>query len=149
MGLLDEAIRDHLELRRRHGADPSEVAREEHEALDSVFPDEQPRGLDDFAHADDHGGFAASDGHFEASSDHQALADPDGLAEETVEMDMEAFLAADAQLEAQQVGQASGPVRAPLATAMEDESLEWELPDRATAEPPPDPLPGQEHLPFE
>lgn len=33
MGLLDEAIRDHLELKRRRGADPSIVAREEHEAL--------------------------------------------------------------------------------------------------------------------
>jgi hypothetical protein len=33
MGLLDDAIRDHLELKRRHGADPSEVARLEHEAL--------------------------------------------------------------------------------------------------------------------
>src|SRR5882724_11859299 len=33
MGLLDEAIKDHLELKRRHGADPSEVARQEHEAL--------------------------------------------------------------------------------------------------------------------
>jgi hypothetical protein len=33
MGLLDEAIRDHLELKRRHGADPGEVARIEHEAL--------------------------------------------------------------------------------------------------------------------
>jgi hypothetical protein len=33
MGLLDDAIREHLELRRRHGADPSEVARQEQEAL--------------------------------------------------------------------------------------------------------------------
>jgi hypothetical protein len=33
MGLLDDAIRDHLELKRRHGADPSEVARQEDEAL--------------------------------------------------------------------------------------------------------------------
>src|SRR3954447_9044834 len=33
MGLLDDAIRDHLELKRRHGADPSEVARQEQEAF--------------------------------------------------------------------------------------------------------------------
>ncbi len=33
MGLLDDAIREHLELKRRRGADPSEVARQEHEAL--------------------------------------------------------------------------------------------------------------------
>src|SRR4051812_49263684 len=33
MGLLDDAIREHLELKRRHGADPDEVARQEREAL--------------------------------------------------------------------------------------------------------------------
>jgi hypothetical protein len=35
MGLLDDAIREHLELKRRRGADPGEVARQEHEALAS------------------------------------------------------------------------------------------------------------------
>ena len=33
MGLLDDAIREHLELKRRRGADPAEVARQESEAL--------------------------------------------------------------------------------------------------------------------
>jgi hypothetical protein len=33
MGLLDEAIREHLELKRRHGADAGEIARLEQEAL--------------------------------------------------------------------------------------------------------------------
>ena len=33
MGLLDDAIREHLELKRRHGADPEEVGRQEREAL--------------------------------------------------------------------------------------------------------------------
>jgi hypothetical protein len=33
MGLLDDAIREHLELKRRHGADPDEVQRQEREAL--------------------------------------------------------------------------------------------------------------------
>lgn len=36
MGLLDEAIREHLELKRRHGAGASEVAQQEHEALGPV-----------------------------------------------------------------------------------------------------------------
>jgi hypothetical protein len=36
MGLLDDAIREHLELKRQHGADPSEVDRLEHEALGPV-----------------------------------------------------------------------------------------------------------------
>jgi hypothetical protein len=36
MGLLDDAIREHLELKRRRGADPAEVARSEQEALGPV-----------------------------------------------------------------------------------------------------------------
>jgi hypothetical protein len=36
MGLLDDAIREHLELKRQHGADPDEVARQEREALGSA-----------------------------------------------------------------------------------------------------------------
>jgi hypothetical protein len=33
MGLLDDAIREHLELKKKHGADPGEVERQEREAL--------------------------------------------------------------------------------------------------------------------
>jgi hypothetical protein len=33
MGLLDDAIREHLELKRQRGADPGEVERQEREAL--------------------------------------------------------------------------------------------------------------------
>jgi hypothetical protein len=33
MGLLDDAIREHLELKRQHGGDPSEIERQEREAL--------------------------------------------------------------------------------------------------------------------
>jgi hypothetical protein len=36
MGLLDDAIREHLELKRRRGADPAEVERLEREALGPV-----------------------------------------------------------------------------------------------------------------
>ena len=36
MGELEEAIREHLELKRRRGADAAEVAREEQEALAPV-----------------------------------------------------------------------------------------------------------------
>jgi hypothetical protein len=45
MGLLDDAIREHLELKRRRGADPSEIEREESEALGPVRRD--ARDLDD------------------------------------------------------------------------------------------------------
>jgi hypothetical protein len=46
MGLLDDAIREHLELMRRHGADPEEVSRQEREALGSA------RGGGEFARAE-------------------------------------------------------------------------------------------------
>lgn len=42
MGLLDDAIRDHLELKRRRGADPAEIARLEQEALGPVRRERTP-----------------------------------------------------------------------------------------------------------
>jgi hypothetical protein len=39
MGLLDDAIRDHLDLKRRRGADPAEIERAEREALGPVRRD--------------------------------------------------------------------------------------------------------------
>jgi hypothetical protein len=49
MGLLDEAIREHLDLKRRRGADPSEVDRLEREALGPVrrAPHDAPEALVD------------------------------------------------------------------------------------------------------
>jgi len=46
MGLLDDAIRDHLDLKRRRGADPTEIAREESEALGPVRRGEVDLGDD-------------------------------------------------------------------------------------------------------
>jgi hypothetical protein len=50
MGLLDDAIREHLDLKRRRGADPDEVARQEQEALG-------PPRTGQFATPDDDEGF--------------------------------------------------------------------------------------------
>ena len=47
MGLLDDAIREHLELKRRRGADPGEVAREQREALDTPHQPLAERPADD------------------------------------------------------------------------------------------------------
>ncbi len=51
MGLLDDAIREHLDLKRRRGADPTEVDQAEREALgpvrrapETLEPDEFPPG---------------------------------------------------------------------------------------------------------
>jgi hypothetical protein len=42
MGLLDDAIRDHLDLKRRRGSDPTEIARMEREALGPVRRGPEP-----------------------------------------------------------------------------------------------------------
>jgi hypothetical protein len=47
MGLLDDAIKEHLELKRRHGADPGEVARLENEALGPARRDPTPTAVDE------------------------------------------------------------------------------------------------------
>jgi len=48
MGLLDDAIREHLELKRKHGANPEDVARQEQEALGPGLRNEfaQPEGTE-------------------------------------------------------------------------------------------------------
>lgn len=50
MGLLDDAIREHLELKRRRGADPAEVARAEQEALGPVRREPEPAAVQDSVH---------------------------------------------------------------------------------------------------
>src|SRR5215472_2214423 len=42
MGMLNDAIREHLELKRLRGADPGEVAREERDALGAVQREANP-----------------------------------------------------------------------------------------------------------
>jgi hypothetical protein len=56
MGLLDDAIREHLDLKRRRGADPSEIAKEEADALGPVRRDaerEEPAAADEAAAVED------------------------------------------------------------------------------------------------
>jgi hypothetical protein len=47
MGLLDDAIREHLDLKRRRGADPAEVEKAEREALGPVRRDGSATALSD------------------------------------------------------------------------------------------------------
>jgi hypothetical protein len=42
MGLLDDAIREHLDLKRRRGGDPAEIARLEQEALGPAQREPEP-----------------------------------------------------------------------------------------------------------
>jgi hypothetical protein len=114
MGLLDEAIREHLELKRRRGADPAEVAREQHEALD--LPSSSPPETEHDSPADGGEGVEPTDGRLaldraEAGSalDDRLPAEPEvefsserghtGHLEETAELDMESVLESDEVLE--------------------------------------------------
>jgi hypothetical protein len=95
MGLLDEAIREHLELKRRSGADPSAVARAEHEALAPVFGDEQA-GPDELARDAMTGQEDASEAHA-VGSESLPQAEPFGagastVGEETAELDMRSLI---------------------------------------------------------
>jgi hypothetical protein len=140
MGLLDDAIREHLELKRRRGADPSEVAREQHEALDPV--PREPTELT--AEAGPIEGAAQSTAAEPLDTPEAALiagGAPDGMPDdpadappveatappvggETQELDMRTVLDDDA------ASGASGPV-----PAGDGDSLEWEMPGEGAAEP--------------
>jgi hypothetical protein len=142
MGSLEDAIREHLELKRLRGADPAEVAREQHEALDP------PTGEDPAAAAD----ALESDGTLPTGqapaepaveSDHPAPApssspsgEPSAEGQETAELDMRAVLqggAAPAGDTVAPVGPiVAGPARASSAAAPEEDSLEWEMPERSS-----------------
>jgi hypothetical protein len=58
MGLLDDAIREHLDLKRRRGADPSEIAKEEVDALGPVRRDAADQEPSEDAAPAEHGSYA-------------------------------------------------------------------------------------------
>jgi hypothetical protein len=69
MGLLDDAIREHLDLKRRRGADPAEVERAEREALGPVRRNPAPADIqatDESDFAADESGFPADESDFAA-----------------------------------------------------------------------------------
>lgn len=136
MGLLDEAIREHLELKRRHGADPQQIAREEHEVLNPIeFGVEPPA-------------WAQGPGELSAAGSPPALGSPfDGagaqIEQETLEVDMAAVIAqGEGVSEQEPPGEApleqdppAGPIRARRITGAAEpgelaEDFEWEVPAR-------------------
>jgi hypothetical protein len=54
MGLLDDAIREHLDLKRKRGADPGEVEKLEREALGPVRREPTARSMDTVPHLEVH-----------------------------------------------------------------------------------------------
>lgn len=76
MGLLDDAIRDHLDLKRRRGADPGEVERAEREALGPVRRNPTPSELADADAAAEPTGAPAYDQADEDRWSHDSLQEP-------------------------------------------------------------------------
>jgi hypothetical protein len=135
MGLLDDAIRDHLELKRLRGADPGEVAREQKEALTPVLDDE---------------GVAAEDDPPLVLEDFNlGTAQPAAAAEvakggqETAELDMQTVLGEEQDgsphpLPDEAPGVSALPLDGPPAELDGQASLEWEVlddPSTAPADP--------------
>jgi hypothetical protein len=155
MGLLDEAIREHLELKRRRGADPSAIAREEREALAPVFPDEpadddgdSPNGAPEAVEAEPAAVPAEAHTHEEGR-----LADLSTAGQETAELDMQAVLEGDL-LDVTDSASPGGPLADPVPAFPGDEtlvedSLDWEFPGERADEGAPEDIPGQERLSFE
>jgi len=136
MGLLDDAIREHLELKRLRGADPGAVAREEQDALGPVRHEgetdqggEESRG----ERPQDTGGSVFPNSESDRASDLSTAG------QETTEINMEAELAAEA--DSADAQQATPPTRAATVThsahmpASTEESLEWEVPGDSSEEP--------------
>jgi hypothetical protein len=136
MGVFDEAIREHLELKRRHGADPGEVAQLERRALG---PAEEPLGWEpdepDRASRDD-----LQDGSTYAEAEESAAASPysahrdsgravasERVQEETVEIEMSELFASSEDVRdaagSAEPGFASPP---PPAVAPREQGLDFE-----------------------
>jgi hypothetical protein len=156
MGLLDDAIREHLELKRRSGADPSAVAREEREALAPVLAEDP---VEEAAQSTYHGleapAFAPVDSVPAQQPDDQAQrpADLSTIGQETAELDMQAVMEEDP--DAADGGSPVGPiVDGPTPPAYEgplpvEDGPGWELRSEQEREPAPADIPGQERLTFE
>ena len=146
MGLLDHAIREHLELKRRRGADPGEVARQEREALaPELQPSEAEHGdADDFAVEEHPEAPHDLEHHPHDEPRHQAQpVDLSPAGQETAEIDMRSVLEA-ADEPAPGHHEAAAP-----AHAHEEPAFGWEMPAPQDAEEPPAEIPGQERLTFE
>jgi hypothetical protein len=151
MGLLDDAIREHLELKRLRGADPGEVAREQREALDPVPRDtraeQDDHGEDDVRSAalgDDVAGddsenevvSAAGEGDEHGAPPPEPGATFSHVGQETAELDMRTVLGEESNAprdEHTPARLAGGGGETPAEEPPTEDSLEWEVPGDSSA----------------
>jgi hypothetical protein len=154
MGLLDEAIREHLELKRRRGGDAREIAREEEEVLRPLDFSEVPSWAQGPAELEPHEPAAAPwgealnepavaegpgpapfDGDFDLEEAALAQGPPERaggqLEQETVEVDMAAMIAESDPVAGEAPAAGGGPITARRITSSPDgppqlgEDFEW------------------------
>src|SRR5947209_1008041 len=144
MGILDDAIKEHLDLKRRHGADPTEMERLEREALGPVRrgadgPEDLSQGADAEASPyDEPGSPEWSEAPLEEA---QALPEPEPSFAEEPEP---AF--AD-EPEPAFADEPEVPPPSPYGTALFDHEASAEAPPAPTSEPLAAPEPPAEPLP--
>ena len=149
MGLLDDAIREHLELKRRRGADPGLVAREERDALGVV----RGQKADEDHHLEARGegllsGRPLEDGEGSSGEIHRGSTKQGAtVGQETAELDMRTVLDEEEPVDGEEAVRA---VRAPtldpsdagpssrevtVGKPADEESLEWEAPPPGRGNP--------------
>jgi hypothetical protein len=139
MGLLDDAIREHLELKRLRGADPGLVSREESEAFGPIRDGEPANDDSEITAPED---FVDQDAPPAAGHDQ---AQPDGFSnvgQETAELDMRTVLedasdrdaARASPIPVKPVGSRPESGGASQEQGATGDSLEWEMPGDRGAE---------------
>jgi hypothetical protein len=169
MGLLDEAIREHLELKRRRGADPGAVAREQQEVLDTLPAEDAVASGGEIpaeAAEDDGAGLDGAGLDGSAAPSGREVTDPDAaeapaqsegdesdaptIGQETAELDMQRVLD-----ESPDPSTFASPVEPTFTDAFKgdmpqgERSEELGAPEGDEESDVPRPLPGQERLSFE
>jgi len=155
MGLLDEAIREHLELKRRAGADPTAVELEEQEALAPVLPDGDAVAEGDGAgHPQELAEKEPPASVTSLDSDQGGdarLAELSSVGQDTAELDMRTVLGegVDAVETAPAVEPVQDVAQSAYAGDGSEDALGWEISGEADREPAPQDIPGQERLSFD
>ncbi len=163
MGLLDDAIRDHLELKRLRGADPGEVAREQREALEPDLREGSAAGEEELATAveeqDPENSGESLPARATQSATSTSIAEPvrapvpshsessATVAEETAELDMSSVLDEDETIEdhsGDRAFAADSLAGSPSFDDLNEDQLQWEVPGDSSAGMPPDA--GQDDL---
>jgi hypothetical protein len=135
MGLLDDAIREHLELKRLKGVDPGEVAREEQDALGPVRRGGEAEP--DRSSNEDRESSRDAEESSVSSFEPFPASDTPSAGQETIELNMEAELAATSDpghsSEAGSRERAASEEDTARSRVASGESLEWEIPsDRSS-----------------